>query len=137
MNDALKSRWLEALRSGDYEQGTGYLNKKVDGDHHFCCLGVLCDLVEPEAWVESDLEDIMSHRNGVWYGLPDALFTKARGLTDSEVSYLAALNDNEWTFAEIADEIEAGFPGMVSVGWKNSTDVPFPPHKLKGVTDAP
>lgn len=34
-------QWIIALRSGDYEQGKGYL-KQVEGG--YCCLGVLCDL---------------------------------------------------------------------------------------------
>lgn len=35
-----KEVWLTALRSGEYEQATGYLR---EGDA-FCCLGVACDL---------------------------------------------------------------------------------------------
>lgn len=41
MDAALKATWVEALRSGEYEQGELYLRK--DGRH--CCLGVLCELV--------------------------------------------------------------------------------------------
>ena len=36
----MRDLWLEALRSGEYEQGHGQLR---DGDS-FCCLGVLCAL---------------------------------------------------------------------------------------------
>jgi hypothetical protein len=41
MNKRIKARWLRALRSGRYKQGTGNL-QPVEGK--FCCLGVLCDL---------------------------------------------------------------------------------------------
>src|SRR5688572_11113721 len=35
---ANRKLWVEALRSGKYEQGTGQL---ANGDGGFCCLGVL------------------------------------------------------------------------------------------------
>lgn len=41
MNSEIKQQWLEALRSGKYEQGKGELKTPYGG---FCCLGVLCDL---------------------------------------------------------------------------------------------
>lgn len=40
MNAALKAKWVDALRSGDYQQGEMFLRR--DGKH--CCLGVLCEL---------------------------------------------------------------------------------------------
>jgi hypothetical protein len=40
MKPKIKARWLAALRSGEYEQGRGYLHPGST----FCCLGVLCDL---------------------------------------------------------------------------------------------
>lgn len=38
LDAALKAKWIEALRSGDYEQARGTL---YDGEG-YCCLGVLC-----------------------------------------------------------------------------------------------
>lgn len=40
MDAQLKAKWVEALRSGEYRQGTMYLRR--EGKH--CCLGVLCEL---------------------------------------------------------------------------------------------
>ena len=40
MNPSIKQIWLNALRSGKYEQGQGSLNE----NGKFCCLGVLTDL---------------------------------------------------------------------------------------------
>ncbi len=40
MNERIKNLWVQALRSGKYTQGHGYLMR----DDKFCCLGVLCDL---------------------------------------------------------------------------------------------
>lgn len=38
-------KWVDALRSGDYQQGQGALHKIVSEDeHYYCCLGVACDL---------------------------------------------------------------------------------------------
>jgi hypothetical protein len=45
MNAAVKAKWLEALRSGEYEQGMGALKK----DGKYCCLGVLCDVLIKDA----------------------------------------------------------------------------------------
>lgn len=44
MNVEIKEKWLNALKSGEYEKRTGYLRK----DNQFCCLGVLCDLYNKE-----------------------------------------------------------------------------------------
>ena len=41
MDAQWKTKWVEALRSGNYEQGKDSLR---EGDQ-FCCLGVLTDLV--------------------------------------------------------------------------------------------
>ena len=45
MDTELKKKWVAALRSGQYQQGKGYLKK----DGRYCCLGVLCSVlgVEP------------------------------------------------------------------------------------------
>ena len=44
MNAEVKKQWVEALRSGKYEQGIGVLRRHNDGEDQYCCLGVLCDL---------------------------------------------------------------------------------------------
>ena len=41
MNPKVKKLWVEALRSGKYEQGYNGLRTN---DNKFCCLGVLCDI---------------------------------------------------------------------------------------------
>lgn len=46
MTPVTKAQWVEALRSGEYEQCTGALMKRTDtGAPSFCCLGVLADIV--------------------------------------------------------------------------------------------
>jgi hypothetical protein len=117
MNRRVKKKWVEALRSGEFEQGQGALCR----DGKYCCLGVLSELAvregEAERW-----EGIASERT---------LFGRKRGdrsssfLTSSvmrwagldtidpqvtyegEGDYLSSLNDSGRTFPEIADLIEA------------------------------
>ena len=36
--------WIQALRSGNYEQGKGHLASKVEDKLCYCCLGVACEL---------------------------------------------------------------------------------------------
>jgi hypothetical protein len=50
MNADVKTRWLTALRSGEYKRAEGRLHKKDinTGEESFCCFGVLCDLAVKE-----------------------------------------------------------------------------------------
>lgn len=51
----IKTLWTEALRSGEYDQGSGCL-KKEDCTPKFCCLGVLTDLYRKDkdvSWEEA------------------------------------------------------------------------------------
>ena len=42
LNKEIKEKWINALRSGEYTQGQGYLYiENSDGTESFCCLGVL------------------------------------------------------------------------------------------------
>ncbi|MEB3367383.1 hypothetical protein [Saccharopolyspora mangrovi] len=51
MDEGIKNHWIEALESGRYRPGTGALREtRADGGDSFCCLGVLADLIKPEAW---------------------------------------------------------------------------------------
>ena len=45
MNEQVKNLWVEALRSGDYQQGRNYLiESETFSNPNYCCLGVLCEL---------------------------------------------------------------------------------------------
>lgn len=52
MDKAIKARWVEKLRSGDYEQGRVYLH---DRDDKFCCLGVLCEIAVEDGVATSQI----------------------------------------------------------------------------------
>lgn len=47
-NRELALNWVDALESGDYQQGQRFLHPTPDT---FCCLGVMCDLANPEGWI--------------------------------------------------------------------------------------
>lgn len=95
MNAELKAKWIEALRSGKYTQGRDQLRYGV----RFCCLGVVCDLVMPNAWSLNRLID-----NGCRY---DFMPPPSIGVPDDLQDELASMNDiDRKSFAEIADYIE-------------------------------
>lgn len=59
MDVNVKKLWVNALKSGKYEQGSGRLASVHDDGNMFCCLGVLCDIavkqgVVPKPTVRDD-----------------------------------------------------------------------------------
>lgn len=132
LDPEVKKRWLEALRSGKYSQGKGAL-RSPEG---FCCLGVLCDALDPSQWDGCDYDSEMlvlpaavveevfgsfdDRMVDPYVKLGDeqktrllAMFTSKSAQSgdsyrDIELGYarLATLNDHGFTFAEIADIIE-------------------------------
>ena len=92
-------RWVRALRSGTYRQGTRYLRNV---DDHYCCLGVAADLIDPKAWRKW----LVWYQWGSSYGLLSVETETRIGLTAIGQRELACMNDNGRTFAEIADQIE-------------------------------
>lgn len=114
MNAELKAKWVEALRSGKYKQTQGVLRSSAN---HFCCLGVLCDIVDPHAWgtldtVETQVngKDVSKRARG--WGADEnrtslAIETNRRtGLDATYENTLIALNDDGKPFSVIADYIE-------------------------------
>ena len=110
MNPQIKQKWVDALRSCEYQQTQGRLRKE-DG---FCCLGVLCDLYIKENNVEWEIEDDIYRYEKHFTVLPPSVVGWA-GVEDSNpyvigvtgfVGSLSALNDSGFTFNEIADLIE-------------------------------
>lgn len=53
MNQELKDKWITALQSGEYEQA----NQELRNGDSYCCLGVLCDVVDSSAWYVSGGSD--------------------------------------------------------------------------------
>lgn len=120
MNRKVKEMWLTALRSGEFEQGTGRLRSD---DDKFCCLGVLCELAHRAGVVHAAHSDLGGwtygdeYSGGVlagavmeWAGLdytnPSVPYKGALSWEPTTIS-LASLNDLGRPFGEIADTIEA------------------------------
>lgn len=107
MHAELKAKWLEALRSGKYDQTTGQLR---DGNC-FCCLGVLCDVFNPNGW-----EGVTGTREWSYGEGPDEQhevgvlphdFKVTYGIGGDVESRLIEMNDDGQTFSQIANYIEA------------------------------
>jgi uncharacterized protein YeaC (DUF1315 family) len=127
MNPEVKQKWIDALRSGKYEQGSEKL-RTVSG---YCCLGVLCDLYAQEhntEWEFRGIEETNLQPKDYWYFedqsefVPESVMDWA-GFTencpvvkidveeDDEDSWfyhegLADLNDSGYTFNELSKLIQ-------------------------------
>lgn len=89
MKPELKTKWVEALRSGEFKQG---MKRLRHGGRH-CCLGVLCEIMgEPI-------------RRG--QEMPGTRVDEAAGFDGNEADNIAAMNDEGQPFTDIADWIEA------------------------------
>jgi hypothetical protein len=100
MNPEIKAKWIAALRSGEYAQGRYALR---DGDH-FCCLGVLCDVVGV-SWTQHESQFQAKYKNVTMLGLLANRFKIDIGLPDDGV--FMDLNDiHQKSFDEIATYIE-------------------------------
>jgi hypothetical protein len=94
---SLRSRWLVALESGEYEQGTDFLRN----ENTFCCLGVLCNIYNKENWKKG-----IYVFNGFEHDtLPPITILQEAGLTASDAKSLASLNDSGKDFEFIARHI--------------------------------
>lgn len=118
MNSKVKEQWLKALRSGEYKQGNGCLKS---GDE-FCCLGVLTDIYAKEnnlQWKGGFSADAKTETDKVIYGkeaIPRAFVCEWAGLSEPNpkikpiekngLDSLAGINDEGYTFEQIADIIE-------------------------------
>jgi len=106
MNTKVKAKWLKALRSGEYEQGTGVLVNEKD---RFCCLGVLCNISGRGEWEKRpEHEDWYYKINDQDYrygGLPRGIAKWSEVQSYQELS-LVGMNDGGHSFGEIADYIE-------------------------------
>lgn len=93
--EEFKSKWVAALRSGEYKQCKQTIHDKESNS--FCCIGVAAVLHghNPEAHDFSTVGYIQ---------LPDAI---ANGFRNQNTIDLMHLNDSGKSFTEIADYIEA------------------------------
>lgn len=107
MNDGLKAKWVEALRSGKYRRGNSYLRS----DAGWTCLGVLCDVLDSSKWErhgDGVLVDYFWKYDGQSWFLPNAILHETK-LDPIMVPLLYSCQDGK-SFAEIADWIDLNIP---------------------------
>jgi hypothetical protein len=100
LNPEYKALWVAELRSGKYAQGNGRLRRLLVADRfEYCCLGVLCDIINPNGWTDLGF-------NNEPYSLTKEV-RELTGLTEKQAFDLAILNDHHrYTFGQIATYIE-------------------------------
>lgn len=118
MKRELKEKWLAALRGEQYQQGRGTL-RSFD---RFCCLGVLCDVIDPSRWASEyapgGLYAYREEDDTHWESVVPPNLREKIGLEFHACSQLASMNDgigSEWygkpqNFKQIADHIEQQIP---------------------------
>lgn len=122
MNPEIKKLWVDALRSGEYEQARGTLCIVYGEKSSYCCLGVLCELAFKEGvvkhvayreWqgVENNYVQEKTY-DGSAGALPYNVRVWAGSIQPSPCIFsryttVAELNDSgDYTFSEIANLIE-------------------------------
>ena len=132
LSPEVKERWVEALRSGNYLQTIERLKATISDDKvGYCCLGVLCEIESvPNSRVHDDIDnrdcfefefnDHFTSNSSLNFG-----WAQKRGMNSSvgefviffelfgekfyQVRSLASLNDDGFTFEQIADVIDYFF----------------------------
>ena len=117
-----KEKWIKALKSGNYVQGSGSLRKEMDNTNNtssmptYCCLGVACSVAGvPEEYITGEWIDYV---DGYEYDVvPEVL----HGVSDENqlVEALSCMNDthtadtteHKFSFEDIADWIDDNIKG--------------------------
>ena len=128
MNQEVKKIWVDALRSGEYEQ----CKKKLYNGSAYCCLGVLCDLYAKSKGKKKAFEiyynmygfsfgeeeegknvsNLLPRIVMEWAGLepfaitPDYNETDIRSGQAHNATWISGLNDKGKSFKQIADIID-------------------------------
>lgn len=135
MDSEIKARWIAALRSGEFAQGAGWLRTDGDDESRYCCLGVLCEMATQDgtippfsprdgyggqftmpsllvrAWSNADRNDIPYGNRDWLVAVDDATKAAMSPAAVLEIvngtASVAVLNDDGFTFEQIANLIEA------------------------------
>ena len=111
MNPEVKQRWIVALNSDEYTQTKNRLKDSTG----FCCLGVLTDLYAKEHNQEWTLNDAGNYSFGGWSSTLSNEVMNWAGIVEpwgyfkdpvGEFNTLAGLNDDGYSFKQIAQVIE-------------------------------
>jgi hypothetical protein len=123
--------WIEALKSGNYEQGKECLCSVNDDSKNYCCLGVGCEILGYESQIverggrfvlsfhdEYEISEKFATEIGLWTADGRPVFADFQqadnfkvqvqqlGIKDYSQLSLAAFNDGDMSFANIAKLLE-------------------------------
>lgn len=110
MDPEVKAKWLEALRSGEYEQGSNVLFR--DGCH--CCLGVLAEINNVPRETKGSFNETYYNFNGYesvvgvpgdYCGIDPVISYQLMDMNDG-YTHDEYGNPRKYSFVEIADFIE-------------------------------
>lgn len=115
MDNELKVKWVDALRSGNYVQG----QQALCNGGNFCCLGVLCEVAGVPSFGGKE-----QYSSYIYYQIDSSRYASTSldagdfDLTQSQINKLIEMNDGDgvidgceepikrYSFIEIADYIE-------------------------------
>ena len=107
MPQAVKERWINALRSGKYKQGQGSLLDEAGG---YCCLGVLVKELEGELHKLKDGDDVRYER------MPSMEFLAKHGIEPSRHVTFLDFDDVKYAdpicFEIVTDDMDATLPKL-------------------------
>jgi hypothetical protein len=105
MKESLATEWIEALRSGNYTKGAGFLvhkefdNKGKEESCSYCCLGVLGKLHGLDSDQMDQMEILNTYRQNYnkhehnYQGIPEQFWADDTG-PDTAIGILVSMNDN-------------------------------------------
>lgn len=107
MNKEIAKKWVEALRSGEYDQYEHGSIPLREGDT-YSAPGVLCDLYDDDGWCRAGSAwsgVTLFEFSGECYSIPLSVLKEAEMEFGFE-SKISEMEEQGKTFLEIADEIE-------------------------------
>ena len=111
MNQKIKDMWVKALKSGDFKQGIGYLEK----DGAYCALGVLSLLSMLDGQCTYDLEDGAGKYDNKKYSL-----------SFNTMKWAGISQENEGFLAPEASKVEIHYKGkMTTISYLNDEGKSF------------
>ena len=107
MNVPVIEKWIEALRSGKYQQTRTVLRESFQREPQYCCLGVLCELYAAEKGIEWRKGTSADSILGADSRLPEAVKQWA-GITQDHQDKLINMNDvTRYSFNQIAGSLQS------------------------------
>lgn len=111
---ANRKAWVEALNSGKYQQGIGFLKTSLDGRYEYCCLGVAAEAVlgleakrtNPQDEFATACYGFEFKGHGTDHSLmPESVFRDTFGFTTQQNVFSEANDNGGYNFHSIAAKI--------------------------------